>query len=272
MSTFVHFLFEFISVFFDGIIDIFKGFFNGIVQIFNFKEYLRVFNYYKGEFGVSGWILGILVALVVLALMALLVFLVVVLIRKYFRFRKTLGEQESMLDEIGNLNKQVNTLVKEKEKLLAMKVSNLGLKPGQGDSMIDEPAEGENNEAPEGEASGEQDLKNMNLDNVRFTKLHEVDIEFANYKPQNYGNTFTLPELVETFRNFAASKLHLYYTSEMIRIFISGLACTRLIILQGISGTGKTSLAYAFGKFIKHDAIIASVQPSWRDRTFKGNV
>ena len=268
MSTFVHFLFEFISVFFDGVINIFKGFFNGIIQIFNFKEYLRVFNYYKGEFGVSGWILAIIVALVVLALMALLVFLVFVLIRKYLRFRKTLVEQESMLDEIGNLNKQVNTLVKEKEKLLAMKVSNLGLKPGQGDSMIDEPSEeGEQAETPEGEENGETDLKKMNLDNVRFTKLHEVDIEFANYKPQNYGNSFTLPELVETFRNFAASKLRLYYTSEMIRIFISGLACTRLIILQGISGTGKTSLAYAFGKFIKHDAIIASVQPSWRDRT-----
>ena len=68
MSTFVHFLFEFISVFFDGVIYIFKGFFNGIIQIFNFKEYLRVFNYYKGEFGVSGWILAIIVALVVLAL------------------------------------------------------------------------------------------------------------------------------------------------------------------------------------------------------------
>ena len=47
MSTFVHFLFEFISVFFDGVINIFKGFFNGIIQIFNFKEYLRVFIYYK---------------------------------------------------------------------------------------------------------------------------------------------------------------------------------------------------------------------------------
>jgi radical SAM superfamily enzyme len=38
-----------------------------------------------------------------------------------------------------------------------------------------------------------------------------------------------------------------------------------LIILQGISGTGKTSLAYAFGKMIKNEATIASVQPSWRD-------
>lgn len=53
----------------------------------------------------------------------------------------------------------------------------------------------------------------------------------------------------------------------MIRLFISALASTKLVILQGISGTGKTSLAYAWGKFLKHDSCIASVQPSWRDRT-----
>ena len=53
----------------------------------------------------------------------------------------------------------------------------------------------------------------------------------------------------------------------MMRIFIAALASTKLVILQGISGTGKTSLAYAWGKFLKHDSCVASVQPSWRDRT-----
>ena len=69
------------------------------------------------------------------------------------------------------------------------------------------------------------------------------------------------------FRNFAASQLKLYYKTEMIRLYISALASTKLVILQGISGTGKTSLAYAWGKFLKHDSCVASVQPSWRDRT-----
>jgi 5-methylcytosine-specific restriction endonuclease McrBC GTP-binding regulatory subunit McrB len=45
------------------------------------------------------------------------------------------------------------------------------------------------------------------------------------------------------------------------------MASTKLIILQGISGTGKTSLPYSFGKFLQVDTTIASVQPSWRDRT-----
>ena len=43
-------------------------------------------------------------------------------------------------------------------------------------------------------------------------------------------------------------------------------AC-RIMILQGISGTGKTSLPYAFGKFIQNDAAVCSVQPSWRERS-----
>ena len=47
---------------------------------------------------------------------------------------------------------------------------------------------------------------------------------------------------------------------------LAGLAATKLIVLQGISGTGKTSLPYVMGKYFKHDATIASVQPSWRDR------
>ena len=40
-----------------------------------------------------------------------------------------------------------------------------------------------------------------------------------------------------------------------------------MVILQGISGTGKTSLPYALGQFVQNPAVICSVQPSWRDRT-----
>ena len=61
--------------------------------------------------------------------------------------------------------------------------------------------------------------------------------------------------------------MKLYYDIKTVRLFIAGMASTKLIILQGISGTGKTSLPYSFGKFMFKDTTIASVQPSWRDRT-----
>ena len=155
------------------------------------------------------------------------------------------------MDEVANLNGKVASLVKEKEEILAMKVSQLGLKPNESaEESVEENKDGANNDP-----------------NNRFSKLALIDEEYAKYKQKDYENSFTLPELCENFRNFAASKLGLYYKPEMMRIFIAGLASTKLVILQGISGTGKTSLAYAWGKFMKHDSCVASVQPSWRDRT-----
>ena len=42
---------------------------------------------------------------------------------------------------------------------------------------------------------------------------------------------------------------------------------TKLIILQGMSGTGKTSLAYAFGEFLNNKTVVVPIQPMWKERT-----
>ena len=252
MKTFLEFFYKILSQFFSGFISVFNGIIDGFKKTFNIKVYLRIARDYKGDFNVGEWVLfGIALALL-LALVAAIVFFIVFLVRKYIRVRKTLVEQESMLDEISELNGKVATLLKEKEDILAMKVSQIGLQPGESNTI--EPG-GENKEDIDTNTS------------IRFAKLHDVDVKYENYKQPDYGNTFTLSDLVEMFRNFAAGQLGLYYKSEMIRLFISALASTRLVILQGISGTGKTSLAYAWGKFLKHDSCVASVQPSWRDRS-----
>ena len=219
--------------------------------MFNIKKYIAIINFYKEDFTIPEWVLVVLAILIVLTIIGGIGFIIYYLIRKYLRFRKTIVEEESLLEEVASLNNQVSDLMEEKESILAMKVSQLGLKPG------------ESPEVEENDKSGED----ADTTKSRFPKLTAVDIEYSKYKVVNYANNFTLEELVETFRNFAASKLKLYYKSEMIRLFISALASTKLVILQGISGTGKTSLAYAWGKFLKHDSCVASVQPSWRDRT-----
>lgn len=265
MSTFIRFLFEFMSVFFSGVGLIFGGIFKGIIQMFNISQYLSVIDFYRKDFGGLEWILVILAIVIMLVILGLIILIIGFAFKRYFKFRKTLVEQESMLEEIGTLNRQVATLVQEKEQILAMKVSQLGLKPGESATVAGVGGSSKVGEADTSEEdSNDEDISD---DNIRFSKLHAIDLEFKDYKPQNYNNTFTLQELVDLFRNFAASKLRLYYTTEMIRLFISGLSATKLVILQGISGTGKTSLAYAWGKFIRNDAIMASVQPSWRDRT-----
>ena len=258
MSTYIRFLFEFMSVFFSGIGKIIGGIIGGIIQMFNFSEYAYVIEFYREDLKASEWVLVVIAVIILLILLGLIIGVGYFILRKYLVFRKTQLEHESMLAEIGSLNKEVAQLVQEKEKILAMKVSQLGLKPDEEAEILEEV------DNSEGEKAKDED---PGLENVRFSKLYSIDKQYKDYKVQNYGNTFTLEELVELFRNFAASKLRLYYSSEMIRLFLSALASTKLVILQGISGTGKTSLAYAWGKFIRRDAIIASVQPSWRDRT-----
>ena len=251
MDTFFRFLFEFLSQFFNGLKYMALGIFNGFKTIFNLPEYFRVVSEYKDDFNLPEWVLVGVAILVTLIVLGLIIVALYFLLRKYIRIRKSLVEQESLLEEVGTLNNEVSKLVQEKEKILAMKVSQLGLKPGESDTV-----------------EGEEPTDNVDPNTeIRFPKLYEVDNKFKDYKVQNYGNSFELPEFVELFRNFAASHLHLYYTTDMIRLFVSALASTKLVILQGISGTGKTSLAYAWGKFLKHDSCIASVQPSWRDRT-----
>ncbi len=250
MDTFLRFLYEFLLQFFGGFSLIFKGFVSGVKQMFDVLSYVKIINFYKDDFSGPEWIFVGLAIFLVLLVLAFIVFLLYLLIRKYIRIRKSLVEQESLLEEVAKLNNEVSTLMTEKQDILAMKVSHLGLKTDEADT--EEVSENKNE---------------VVASDVRFSKLATIDKEYEKYKIKNYNNSFTLEELVELFRNFAASKLKLYYKSEMIRIFIAGLASTKLIILQGISGTGKTSLAYAWGKFLKHDSCVASVQPSWRDRT-----
>ena len=256
MDTYVRFLYEFLNEFFSGLKTIITGFVEGIKQIFDIPAYVHLIKEYKNDFSLQEWVLVSLAIIAVAAILILTIVLVYLIVRKYIKFRKTIVEQESMLKEVADLNKRVATMTKEREEILAMKVSQLGLNPDESSTIpIEDGAKG-------------NDAKSIEEDeSIRFPRLTLVDKKFAKYKPQNYNNDFTLDELCENFRNFAASRLHLYYTLPMIRVFVAGLASTKLVILQGISGTGKTSLAYAWGKFMKHDSCVVSVQPSWRDRT-----
>ncbi len=101
----------------------------------------------------------------------------------------------------------------------------------------------------------------------RFYMLTEIDKEYEEYTRPDYDEEISLKELCEEFRNYSAGKLKLYYDIEDIRRFIGALAVTKLIILQGMSGTGKTSLAYAFGEFLENKTVVVPIQPMWKERT-----
>lgn len=251
METYTRFLYEFLSQFFSGFVTIISGILKGIGQIFNMSSYKNIIEIYKNDFSAAEWVMVLLAILIPVIIFGILGTLIWFFVKRHIKFKKKNVNQEELIEEVAALNDRVSTLMKEKDEILAMKVSQLGLKPGE--SNIEEIKDNKEEEIESADS--------------RFLKLKEVDVEYKNYKIKNYSNSFTLEELCEDFRNFAAGQLRLFYSQNMIRLFISALASTKLVILQGISGTGKTSLAYAWGKFLKHDSCIASVQPSWRDRT-----
>ncbi len=261
MNTFIRFFYEFISIFVGGIVDVGKGIYYGVTKMFNIFKYKKILDSYKTSFNIFEWILAILTMVILVVIVGAAIFLIISRLRRYLRLRRQKLNQDELLDEIGNLNKQVKKLMKEKDELMAMKVSQLGLSPNDEENPSDSNLTGEPGE------EGEEENMDGNAGDIRFPKLVRIDKEMEGFKAKNYNNNFTLEELIDNFRCFAATQLHLYYNESLLRAFFGGLACSKLIILQGISGTGKTSLAYAWGKFVKHNSCIASVQPSWRDKT-----
>ncbi len=81
--------------------------------------------------------------------------------------------------------------------------------------------------------------------------------------------TPTLREFAEDLRHRIATGMKgrtLYYAERNVRAFLGGLAMTRLLLLQGISGTGKTSLPCALASAVGGDFEIVEIQAGWRDR------
>lgn len=104
----------------------------------------------------------------------------------------------------------------------------------------------------------------------KFKVLLDIDKKIATqglYNPHVFkGN---LKELCDYVREYGASKKGLYYSIDTIRVFFASLAASerasRLLILQGLSGTGKSSLPRLVAEALDVECKLVSVQPSWRD-------
>lgn len=77
----------------------------------------------------------------------------------------------------------------------------------------------------------------------------------------------SLPNIVRFVVDYAREcRLHLSYSAEDMATFVAGLGASRLTILQGMSGTGKTSLPKIFTEAIMGNCEIVEVESSWRDK------
>lgn len=254
MDGFLSWFFAFMTTMLGGIWQILSNFFLGLVRIFNFATYFDLFSQYQSDFGVMGWILAVMSFILTFAIWGALIFMAILGVRKYFRFRKTLVGNEDLLEEIADLHHDVIKLTEEKERIMALKIANTGLSLDELRAIFDE------------EEEKEEEVEVLD-DNHRFFRLAAVDEKYELYTPPTYVSGMSLEEICDDLRNYACYKAHLFYEKKTIRLMFAGLASTKLIILQGISGTGKTSLPYVMGKYFINDATISSVQPSWRDRS-----
>jgi len=79
-----------------------------------------------------------------------------------------------------------------------------------------------------------------------------------------------LDKLVVYLQHAMANRSHeegppLYFHQDDLRVFIGGMAMSRLHILEGVSGTGKTSLPIAVAQALGGGCAKIEVQAGWRD-------
>ncbi len=303
MSEFLKLAYELIAKIIYNIVQCFVALFHLLFT--GWGEYALIFNTYFWTLSGPAKILAILLAIVLIAIPVLIVVLLVRHIVLNIRLKADHEDNSTLYREIGRLNKQVLDLVDEKNKLLALKVNAMGgteripymgasalvddklptvgnvtsgqMGPTQmvmgpdgvpvgvgGDITLENMGEGK--QLGVVKISKEEEDASQNMA-IRFPKLTLVDERYADYVKPDYDMSITLQQFTEGYRLFAASQMHLYYTPEIVRRFVAGMAASRILILEGISGTGKTSLPYSFSRYLQNPATIVSVQPSFRDRT-----
>lgn len=296
MSEFLKFAFEILSQVVYNIAQVLASLLRLLIT--GWADYFLIFKTYIGTLNIAGKILSVLLMLILIAIPVLIVVLIVRKIILKHQLKNDDVDNSELYKEIGRLNKQVLNLMDEKNSILALKVNAMGGTeriPYMGASaLVDDgiPTVGNVTNAsgeaaasvvPSAVAAGGKagvvpgaviaggTLKAVLEDKPdvlhRFPKLQLVDEKYANYVEPAFNNDISLEEFADNYRLFAASQMHLYYTPEIIRRFVAGMAASKLLILEGISGTGKTSLPYSFSRYMNNPATIVSVQPSFRDRT-----
>lgn len=278
MNAFFYYFYNYMRSIVDLLWGIVIAIKDAVVGILDVQFYMNLFSTYKSEMSPMGWIAAIIMHILIYILIALIIFLIVKGIKVLLRFKVPVIEYERMKDEIVTLKREVMKANYEKDKILAMKISEMGMEVNKEllDSELKEPEDTdaevldtEDVVAENAEITENEKVETVVVGEPRFPRLSSVDSYYLadTYMKPEYNTKITLEEVCINFRNFAASRLHLYYDLEVIKQMFATFGAAKMLILQGISGTGKTSLPYAFGQFIMNPSLICSVQPSWRDRT-----
>ena len=288
MSEFLGFAWELLSKVIYNVAEVVSSILN--LLIFGWVDYFNIFWTYFTRFDLVGKIGSVVLFALLIAAAVLIALIILKRIKLNWSLKHDGSDNQTLYREIGRLNKQVLDLMDEKNKLLALKVNAMGGTeriPYMGASALTDDAlptvanvtggaaaagagagATAGNAAVAGAATSAATADDQAIAQAnRFPKLSLVDLKYRDATPPAFDNDITLERFVEGYRAFAATQMQLYYTPEIVRRYVAGMAASKLLILEGISGTGKTSLPYSFSRYLDNPATIISVQPSYRDRT-----
>ncbi len=156
----------------------------------------------------------------------------------------------------------------EEEKRIAEEQGKLAESFGEGQVNSSTGVGGNGNGTVSGTASLESDTSSPLKEKERvFPGLCSIDYANMTLPNDSFEDDLELNEICVRFRNYLAAKEGLYFSLLYIQEFIASLAASRFIILEGLSGTGKSSIARYFSEFISEKSYFEAVQATWRDRT-----
>lgn len=113
---------------------------------------------------------------------------------------------------------------------------------------------------------GEVGIKKNGEKDMLFA-IAKLDEEYKDYKSAPTQSDVTLEEFILQFQSYAINNHKIYYELPVLRSFVAGMASSRLIILEGLSGTGKSMLPRMFTNFTQSKSFFAPVQATWRDKS-----
>ena len=267
MDHFLQYFFQDVGLLFRAFLEILGSAFTFLNYLLNIPLRYEIIQSYAEDFTIAEWVMVVITEIVLIAIVVLLLIGVFKLLKKLFPFVVSARKYEDMTKKMKEIQRDLIRANYEKDRLLQMKVAELGVPQEDIEAALRGEEKSESGENYSGNRNT-MDSPPVDPAESRFFRLTSVDNFYkTEYMAPEYEEGFTLSEFCERFRKYSASQLRLYYDIDMMRYFIASRGTARIIILQGMSGTGKTSLPYAFGKFVNIDSTVVSVQPSWRERT-----
>ncbi len=161
--------------------------------------------------------------------------------------RESLNRAQIAVTELESIRDQRRVLEQHK-RLLEAKINEL-------ESRIEELIEGEAGRTPFPSCRSMDDDRNRQQVPPLRSKLPDLE---------NFVSDLQIRIAWQSSKRNAGRTL--YYSKADLRSFIAGMAMSPLHILQGISGTGKTSLPLAVAEALGAGHRLIAVQAGWRDR------